>query len=177
LRGVGLDAGAEEEALLGDGDLPFSRFPEGKQRLARLGYQALHDLVHRLVAGCGLSVPEVLCGRVGVLVSCEIGVHALAEGLRAEIVLHGEQHVAGLAVGYAVEHLVDLVGGFGLGADGPRGGLSVQVQRVSSSLATPWSMFHSGCMMATDLFSIQVAKPSLSQRLSHHCMVTRSPNH
>ncbi len=38
-------------------------------------------------------------------------------------------------------------------------------------------MFHSGCIAAAALFSIQVAKPSLSQMLSHHCMVTRSPNH
>ena len=32
-------------------------------------------------------------------------------------------------------------------------------------------------MAATALFSIHVAKPSLSQILSHHFIVTRSPNH
>ena len=33
------------------------------------------------------------------------------------------------------------------------------------------------CMAISGLFDIQVAKPSLGQMLSHHCMVTRSPNH
>ena len=56
--------------------------------------------------------------------------YAFAEGLGTEVVLHGEQHVAGLAVGDAVEHLVDLVGSVGLGADGAGGGLRVEVEGV-----------------------------------------------
>ena len=60
----------------------------------------------------------------------EIGLHAFAKGFRAEVVFNGQQHVAGLAVGNAVEHLVDFVGRFSLGADGARGGLRIQVERV-----------------------------------------------
>ena len=40
------------------------------------------------------------------------------------------QHVAGLAVGDAVEHLLDLFAGVGLGADGARGRLCIQVERA-----------------------------------------------
>ena len=47
----------------------------------------------------------------------------------------------------------------------------------SSPSASSCGMFHSGCIAATGLFSIHVANPSFSQMLSHHCIVTRSPNH
>ena len=130
LRGIGLDAGAQEEALLRDRNLAVGRLAEGEERHAGLGDQALHDLVHRLVAGGGLRVPEVFGGGVRVEVGGEVVMHALAEGLRAEVVLDRQQHVAGLAVGDAVEHLVDFVGGVGLGADGAGGGLRVEVQRA-----------------------------------------------
>ncbi len=46
---------------------------------------------------------------------------ALAEGFLAEVVLDHAEDRAGFAVGDAVEHLVDLVGGVGLGADGAGG--------------------------------------------------------
>ena len=81
-----------------------------------------------LVAVCAFQKSSAVALRVEV--RGEIVVHALAESLRAEVVLHREQHVAGLAVGDAVEHLVDLVGGVGLGADGARGGLRVEVERA-----------------------------------------------
>ncbi len=69
----------------------------------------------------GLGVPEVFGGGVGVEVRGEIVVDALAEGLFAEVVFDHAEDGAGLAVGDAVEHLVDLAGGFGLGADGAGG--------------------------------------------------------
>jgi hypothetical protein len=46
------------------------------------------------------------------------------------------------------------------------------VSRTSSSAA-----FHSGFHSSIGRRSIQVANPSFSQMSSHHCMVTRSPNH
>lgn len=39
------------------------------------------------------------------------------------------------------------------------------------------SISHSGCSFAVVRASIQLAKPSLSHRSSHHAMVTRLPNH
>ncbi len=47
----------------------------------------------------------------------------------------------------------------------------------SSSVATSWSYFHSGFQREAAFVSIHVANPSFSQRLSHHCIVTMSPNH
>ena len=38
-------------------------------------------------------------------------------------------------------------------------------------------MCHSGFHALSGLVSIQLAKPSFSQMSSHHCIVTRSPNH
>ena len=38
-------------------------------------------------------------------------------------------------------------------------------------------IFHSGWMWSTALSPIHEAKLSLSHRSSHHCIVTRSPNH
>src|SRR5258708_37030443 len=46
-----------------------------------------------------------------------------------------------------------------------------------SSAAWLSGIFHSGFQAASGLFDIQVAKPSLSQMLLHHSMVTMSPNH
>src|ERR1035438_6745361 len=130
LRRVWLAAGAQEKALLRDRDLAFGRFPEDQERLAWLSNQALHDLVYGFVTGSGLGIPEVLGGGVPVEVGGEIIMHARAEGLRAKVILNCEQHVAGFAIGNAVEHLVDFVGGFGLGADGAGGGLSIEVERA-----------------------------------------------
>ncbi len=126
--GAGLDARAEEEALLRYGDLAICRVSEGDDRNTRLSDQAFHDLVDRLVAGGGLRVPEVLGGGIGIQVGGEIVVHALTESFFAHVILHGEQHVAGLAVGDTVEHLVDFVRSFGPGADGARGWLRIEVQ-------------------------------------------------
>ena len=43
--------------------------------------------------------------------------------------------------------------------------------------ASTLSASHSGCSFRVVRPSIQVAKPSLSHRSSHHAMVTRLPNH
>ncbi len=157
--------------------LPSAGAPKLKNRLARLRDKRLHDLVDGLVAGGCLRVPEVLRGGVAVFMRGQIGVHAFAEGFLAEIVLHHQQHVAGLAVGDAVEHLVDLVGRVGLGADGARGGLRIDVERALFVAGHNLRNVPLGMHRGHGLFSIHVAKPSLSQMLSHHCMVTRSPNH
>ena len=54
--------------------------------------------------------------------------HALAEGFRSNVVFDAEQNVAGLAVGDAVEHLLDFGGSIGAGANGAGGGLRIEVQ-------------------------------------------------
>ena len=101
---------------------------ECEQRDAGLGDEALHDLVDGLVAVGGLGVPEVFSGGVGVEVCGEVVVDALAEGLFAEVVFDHAEDCSGFAVGDAVEHLVDLAGGFGLGADGAGGLAGVVVE-------------------------------------------------
>ena len=95
----------------------------------------------------------------------------------AEVILHGEQHVAGFAVGNAVEHLVDLVGSVGLGADRARRGLRVQVEVsviVSGHVLVDVPLrMHGG----HGLVLHPGGKAFVEPELSHHCIVTRSPNH
>ena len=47
----------------------------------------------------------------------------------------------------------------------------------SSSTAVSFSKPHFGYSFAASFVSIHVANPSFSHRLSHHAIVTRSPNH
>ena len=57
------------------------------------------------------------------------------------------------------------------------------VRRASSAIAACLKplvlsqVCQSGCRSSADFACIQLAKPSLSQMLSHHAVVTRSPNH
>src|ERR1017187_8025275 len=130
LRGVGLDAGAQEEAGLRTRQFSGGRIAEGEQGLTALGDEAGHNLVHWLLAGRGLSVPEILRGRIRGEVGGEIGVNAFSEGLLAEVVLNSEQDVAGLPVGNAIKYLFDLLGGVGAGSNGAGGGKRVEIERV-----------------------------------------------
>ena len=84
---IGLDAGAQVEALLRDGDFAAGGLAEGEERDAGLADEAFHDLVDGLVAGCGLRVPEIFGRGVAVEMCGEIVVHALAECFGAEVVL------------------------------------------------------------------------------------------
>ena len=101
----------EEEAALRDGSAVGRDVGEGEERDAGLRDEARHDLVDGLVAVGGLGVPEVFGSGVGVEVRGEVVVDALAEGLFADVVLDHAEDCSGLAVGDAVEHLVDLAGG------------------------------------------------------------------
>src|SRR5260370_33426608 len=56
--------------------------------------------------------------------------------------------------------------------------LEMPVRRVGSRGLFFWSQTsHCGLKCAVHFVPIQEAKPSLSQRLSHHAIVTKSPNH
>src|SRR6266705_6640090 len=56
--------------------------------------------------------------------------------------------------------------------------LEMPVRRVGSrGIFFSNQTSHSGLKYAVHLVPIHEAKPSLSQRLSHHAIVTRSPNH
>src|ERR1700722_13088615 len=52
--------------------------------------------------------------------------HAFPEGFRTEVVLDGEQYVAALAVGDAVEHLLDLFARVRPGPNGASGWLRIE---------------------------------------------------
>src|SRR6185437_766029 len=54
--------------------------------------------------------------------------------------------------------------------------LSVVIDSLRS-LQYSFQKSHSGCTLSTAFVDIQVANASLSQRSSHHFMVTKSPNH
>ena len=110
--------------------LPSAGAPKVEDRRARLRHQRLHDLVDGFVAGRCLRIPEIFRRCVAVFMRGQVRMHALAKSFFAQVVLHHQQHVAGLAVGDAVEHLVDLIRRVGLGADGARGGLRIDVERA-----------------------------------------------
>jgi hypothetical protein len=59
-----------------------------------------------------------------------------------------------------------------------------RVERSESSVIAFWlawtsssSTFQSGFSALSGLLAIHVANPSFNQMSSHHCIVTRSPNH
>ena len=122
--------------------------------------------------------PEILGRALPYLNCCEVGVDALAERLVADLAFDHAQHGGALLVGDRVEQLVDLGRRFRLRADGrastaARRAAAPPGSRDFVQLRCASSAFHA----LSGLFSIQLANPSFSQMSSHHCIVTRSPNH
>ena len=101
----------------------------------------------------------------------------LPPDVRAGKALEHRNDRLALLISDGVERLVGLLDG----ADG----LDDRVRRrkassaIACSRSPTWSMSppQSGWKCWVVLFAIQLAKPSFSQRSSHHAMVTRSPNH
>jgi hypothetical protein len=83
-------------------------------------HEARHDLVDRHVRVRRLRIPEVLRGRIRIQVRLQVVVHALPEGLFADVVFNHADNGARLAICNAVEHLVDLVWRIRGGANGSR---------------------------------------------------------
>ena len=108
---------------------------KGQKRLPWLRHQALHDLVDGLATRLLQRIPEVLRGGIAVQVRLQVAMHARAKGLFAQIVLGHQKHGSGLAIGDAVEHLVDLARSLGVGANRPGHLPAVQIQGLSSSEA------------------------------------------
>ena len=77
-----------------------------------------------------LRVPEILRSCVRIEMGGQVVVYALAEGFLAQVVLDHIQNRAGLAVGDAVEHLIDFIGCVRLRPDRPRRPRRIQVERT-----------------------------------------------
>ena len=137
LRGIGLNAGTQIEALLRNLNPAVRRLAKGQQRHAGLGYEAIHDFVDGLVAGGGLRVPEVFGCGVGVQVRGEVIVYAFAECFGADVVFDAEQNVARPCHRRCRRTSGSIsVGSVGFGADGAGSWLRVQIQRAVQSPAT-----------------------------------------
>ena len=110
-------------------------------------------------------------------VRLQVGVDPFLERLGADVALEHAQHGGAFLVGDRVERLVDLRRRRHVGVNRPR-----RLQRVEAERGLVLRRFVDvdvpvGCAAASGLFAIQVANPSFSQMSSHHCIVTRSPNH
>src|SRR5690625_3409295 len=108
----------------------------------------------------------------------EVAAHSREEVFAADISLQLLEHGCALGVGNAIEVLLH---GFNIGGiRGNRVRGRKLILLVSPGLLHVGKVTHavsywvfSACEIAAD----QVAKDSFSHRSSHHCMVTKSPNH
>ena len=80
------------------------------QRVAALQNERVHHVAHRRAAGVLECVPQVTGHRVAVGVGLEIGPHAVAEHLGADVLLEHAQDAAALLVGQYVEHAFGFLG-------------------------------------------------------------------
>src|SRR5713101_5103118 len=97
---------------------------------------------------------------------------AVAKSILAKKTFEHEQKRLAFAIGCWIGCVVDLA------SPSISSSLEMPVRRVGSrGIFFSSQTSHCGLKCAVHLLPIHDAKPSLSQRLSHHAIVTRSPNH
>ena len=98
-------------------------------RKARLENPRVHQLAHRLVGSLLQRVPQVAGLGVGVLMLAQVGGDALAETLRAQVLLEHPEHRGALLVGQHVEHRARVLGAQHGELDRPRAAQRVDRHR------------------------------------------------
>ncbi len=83
---------------------------QGHERVAALQNERVHHVAHRCAARVLERIPQVAGDRVGIGVGLEVGTHAIAEHLRADVLLEHAQDPTALFVGQHVEHALRLLG-------------------------------------------------------------------